>query len=134
MKAAALQALLDESGMNRFMGVQLQQWDAEQQQLTLRMPARNELQGGAGPGHFHGGAVGALIDTATTYAVLATGVTDSPTVSYRVDLLRPATGAALVVRASVRRIGRTLATVDAEVEDDQQRLVALGRATLAVRG
>jgi acyl-coenzyme A thioesterase PaaI-like protein len=52
-----------------------------------------------------------------------------PTINFRVDFLRPSTGAFLVVMASVRRIGRTVAVAiaDVEVYDDQNCLTTTGR-------
>jgi uncharacterized protein (TIGR00369 family) len=127
-----VQEELKESGMVRFMQLQCTHWDATVRCLTLEMPYRDELQGGAGIGHFHGGAIGALIDTAATYAVLASGAPHAPTANYRIDLLRPvANGATAVAVAMVKRIGRTLALVDVELSA-QDKLCALGRVTFVV--
>ena len=52
-----------------------------------------------------------------------------PTMNLRVDYLRPASGSALTGKAVVRRAGRTVAIVDIDVFDDQNRLVAVGRGT-----
>jgi len=54
-----------------------------------------------------------------------------PTINLRTDYLRPALGEFLTAVARVRRSSRTLAVVDIEVVDDQDRLVALGRGTYA---
>ena len=52
-----------------------------------------------------------------------------PTMNFRTDYLRPAIGEALTAVARVRRAGKTTATVDVELLDDDKRLVALGRGT-----
>jgi len=52
-----------------------------------------------------------------------------PTINLRVDYLRPGTGTFLEARATVRRLGRTIATADIDVFDDQERLCAIGRGT-----
>jgi uncharacterized protein (TIGR00369 family) len=49
--------------------------------------------------------------------------------NFRTDYLRPAIGETLTAVARVRRAGKTTATVDIEVLDDENRLVALGRGT-----
>ena len=49
--------------------------------------------------------------------------------NFRTDYLRPAVGGALTAVARVRRAGKTAATVDVDVLDDENRLIALGRGT-----
>ena len=127
-----LQASLDEPGFCSLLGCRANAWNTETQTLTLTMKAKPEFDGGAGPGHLHGGAIGAFVDTAATFAVLATGVERCPTVNYRVDLLRPVIDSGLRGEARVRRRGRMLAVVDVDVYDDADRLAAVGRATFAI--
>ena len=68
-------------------------------------------------GYFHGGVVGALADAAAAYAgftLLPTSATIL-TVEYKVNLLSPARGEALVSRGHVLKGGRTLIVVRADV-------------------
>lgn len=118
--------------MAAFMGITVHDWRIDERTLVLHMPMRSELGGGAGPRHLHGGAIGALIDTAATFVVLACGHPNCPTVNYRVDLLRPAVDTTLAAEAVARRIGRWIAVSDVDVHDDSGRLVAIGRATFFV--
>lgn len=129
---ADIQNWLDETGMIRFMGIQAISWDAPAGQLVLRMPMRDELQGGAGAGHMHGGAIGALADTAATFVFLAAGSEQAPTANYRLDLLRPVVNSGLTATARIRRAGRTLGISDVDLTDDQDRLVAVARATFVL--
>ena len=46
----------------------------------------------------------------------------------RVDYLRLAAGSEIVAVATVVKLGRTIGVVDIRITDDQQRLVAIGRA------
>jgi uncharacterized protein (TIGR00369 family) len=46
----------------------------------------------------------------------------------RVDYLRLAGGTVLVAVATVIKLGRTIGVVDVRIDDDQKRLVAIGRA------
>ena len=46
----------------------------------------------------------------------------------RVDYLRLAGGTQLLSTATVVKLGRTIAVSDVRIVDDQQRLVAIGRA------
>ena len=123
---------LENTPLASFTGITLQSWNSPNQELVLHMPMRPELGGGAGSGHMHGGAIGMLIDTAATFVVLASGHEGTPTVNYRVDLLRPVVKSGLTAHAKARRIGRSIAVSDVDVYDDAERLVAIGRGTFLV--
>lgn len=127
-----IQSMIDETGMTSFMGVKVVEWDETNQKLTLKMPMRDELQGGAGQGHMHGGAIGSLIDTAATFVFIAAGVEQCPTANYRIDFMRPVVNSSLTVTATIRRRGRTLGVSDADAFDDAGKLVATGRATFVM--
>ncbi len=76
-------------------------------------------------GFFHGGAIGALADTAGGYAsmtVLPLGA-DVVTLEYKINFLRPAAGERLIAEGSVLRAGRsvTVARVDVFVVADGRR-------------
>ena len=123
----ALQALNDGSPFHQFCQLQVDGVDADAQAITVTMPMRPEFERRAGTGQWHGGPIAALIDTAGDYAlalILGAGV---PTINYRTDYLRPAMNTALHARATVRRAGRTVGVVDIDINDDQGRLVAVGR-------
>ncbi|MEM1229607.1 MAG: PaaI family thioesterase [Pseudomonadota bacterium] len=99
--------------------------------LILRLPLTDVARRAPAAEQFHGGAIASLIDTAGDYAVallLGGGV---PTINFRVDFLRPASGAYLLAAATVRRQGRTVSVADVDVFDPQQRLCAVGRGTYA---
>lgn len=133
MTREQLQAWLDERGLTRFMASRITAFDAQAQTIEVTVDRREELEGGVGEGHWHGGAIASLIDTAATFAVLGAGAPQAPTASVHVDLIRPATTPVLIARAVVRRMGRTLAIVDADAYDAEDRLVATGRLTFVVR-
>jgi uncharacterized protein (TIGR00369 family) len=93
------------------------------------MAMRAEFERRLGTGQFHGGPIAAFIDSVGDYAIgmpLGGGV---PTINLRIDYLRPALGTSLSATARVRRAGRTVALVDVDVYDEQQKLVAVGRGT-----
>lgn len=83
--------------------------------VTIRLAHRPEL--GQQHGFFHGGVVGTLADTAGGYASFSLfGAEDSVlTVEYKINLMAPAAGEALVVRGEVLRSGRTLTVARADV-------------------
>lgn len=111
-----------------FMGLELVSAYPEKGEIVMKMPMRPEFErGGPIGGQFHGGPVSALIDTVGDFAVALVAKGGVPTINFRVDFLRPSTGAFLVAKAAVRRIGRTVAIADVDVYDDQNRLTAIGR-------
>lgn len=81
----------------------------------------------------HGGALATCVDTATWYAVVSAVGGDWVVSGLHVDFLRPVSAGTYRVVARCRRAGRTTAVADVEIApaDDPDRLVALGRATLA---
>ncbi len=66
---------------------------------------------------FHGGVTGAIADTAAGYAAysLMPAGASVLTTEYKINLLAPAEGEALVARAEVAKSGRTLTVVTADV-------------------
>lgn len=86
-------------------------------------------------GFVHGGAVGAIADSAAGYAALSampagTGVL---TTEFKINLLAPAAGDRLIAHGKVVKAGRTLTLAQAEVFAEaggQRKLIALLTATL----
>ena len=123
-----MQAWLEGSPFIRFMNLTVESVDTEQGEVVMTMPMRPEFErGGPMKGQFHGGPIAALIDTVGDFAVAAVVNGGVPTINFRVDYLRPSSGAKLTARAIARRIGRTVGVVDVDVTDEQGRLTAIGR-------
>jgi uncharacterized protein (TIGR00369 family) len=97
----------------------------------MRAAMRPEFERGRGTGQWHGGPIAAIIDTVGDYALVMLLGRPLPTVNFRVDYLRPAIDAALIVTAKVRRSGRLVGVVDIDVTNEADQLVAVGRATYA---
>jgi uncharacterized protein (TIGR00369 family) len=68
-------------------------------------------------GYFHAGVSGAIADSACGYAAYTLMPRDATvlTVEYKINLLAPAEGDALIARASVVRSGKTLKICTADV-------------------
>ena len=124
----ALQARIDRAPFNAWLGLELQDWGHGT--IALRLRTRPEVLGHAAINALHGGILASILDTACSMAVVTATGESVYTVDIRVDFLRPATAEVYTIQAKVARLGRTLATADAEViaEDGQQ--VACGRAVL----
>lgn len=100
----------------------------------VRLPRRPEVM--QQHGHVHGGAVGAVADTAMGYAAFSLMPEGAAVVSveYKISFLRPARGALLLARARVVKPGRTLVFVAAELfavdADGREAACASATATM----
>ncbi|WP_419941744.1 PaaI family thioesterase [Candidatus Palauibacter sp.] len=95
--------------------------------VVLRMTMRPDLTRDGTI--YHGGPIASLIDIAGDMAVAVRAGGGVPTISLRVDYLRPCTGPRLLATARLRRYGRTISVSDVDVRDDQGRLCVVGRGT-----
>ena len=86
------------------------------------------------PTGYHGGVIATVIDVAGDFvvAIKCNGV-GIPTINLAIDYLRSADAIDLIIHARVRRAGRTIAVVDIDVEDDDGRLIAIGRGTYGTK-
>lgn len=126
-----LAALLGSAPFHQQMGYELGETDPEKGMAEVLQPFQPGVCRMAGSEQIHGGVIASLIDVAGTFAMVAYLNKGVPTVDLRVDYLRPAAGTELRARATVRKAGRTVGTVDIEVTDSSDRLIAIGRALFA---
>lgn len=131
LTGAEVQAIFDASPFIGWLGLKVLALDHERQEITVRMDLRPELERRRGSRQFHGGPIAAFIDVTGDFAVGMLAGGGVPTVNLRTDYLRPAIGDSLTATARVRRSSRTLAVVDIDVRDGEERLVAIGRGTYA---
>jgi uncharacterized protein (TIGR00369 family) len=124
-----VQAIFDRSPFIGWLGLKVIALDHESQEITVRMAMRPEFERRPGTKQFHGGPIAAFIDTTGDFAIGMLVGGGVPTINLRTDYLRPGIGDALTAVARVRRTGKTVAVVDIEVLDDEEKLVALGRGT-----
>jgi uncharacterized protein (TIGR00369 family) len=129
LTGAEVQAIFDASPFIGWLGLKVAALDHERQEITVRMDMRPELERRPGSRQFHGGPIAAFIDITGDFAIGMLVGGGVPTINLRTDYLRPAIGASLTATARVRRSSRTLAVVDIEVRDSEDRLVAIGRGT-----
>ena len=86
-------------------------------------------------GFIHGGAIGAIADSAAGFAALSLMPPDAGvlTTEFKINLLAPATGEAIIARGKVLKSGRTLTLAQSEVfaiNKGETKLIAFLTATL----
>jgi uncharacterized protein (TIGR00369 family) len=107
-------------------------------EVDIRLPFRADLT--QQHGFLHAGAMTTVVDSACGYAALTLMAPDAAVLSveFKVNLLAPGRGEAVIARARVLKPGRTLTVVRGDVlamEGGEERLVATMLATMmAVRG
>jgi uncharacterized protein (TIGR00369 family) len=96
--------------------------------VTIHLSVRPELCRIAGRPEVHGGVIAALVDI-TGHATIAAKLHHTvATIDLRVDYLRLAGGTELRAVGTIVKVGRTIGIVDIRMTDDQDRIVAIGRA------
>ena len=80
----------------------------------------------------HGGVIATLVDVTGVWTIAAGGGLPGPTVDMRVDFLRTARCETHVARGRLIRIGRNFAVIDVRVENEEGRVVAVGRSLFSV--
>lgn len=129
LSAAEIQAMLDVSPFNKFLGLTVTSADAAKQEVTMRSELRAEFERKPGSKQWHGGVIASVIDTVGDFAVGMMVGRGLPTVNFRVDYLRPAIDTALIAVSRVRRAGKSVGVADVDVFNEKGVLLAIGRGT-----
>ena len=101
--------------------------------VDIRLPFRDDLT--QQHGFLHAGTIAAIADSACGYAALTLMPSDAAVLSieFKVNMLAPAKGDAIVARAQVIRSGRTIVVCRADVyalKGADQKLVAAMQGTM----
>jgi uncharacterized protein (TIGR00369 family) len=129
MTETLLREALATGPFQQFLGLELDTYDAAEARVALRARWRPAFERGPGSLQWHGGVLAALVDIAGDFALIARLGRGVPTIDLRVDYLRPAIDTDLLARARALRVGRSVGTVDVELVDKADAIVAAGRGT-----
>ena len=120
--------------MNTFMNLQLRNFDCASGRAVVGMPFRKELGNMHDNSGVHGGALAALIDAVSNFAVaIHTGGEKTLTSNLRVDYLAWARAETIVCEAQVVKCGRRSALVDVELRRESGEVLSVGRVSLSHR-
>lgn len=103
--------------------------------VTIRLPFRDDLC--QQHGFLHAGAIAAVADSACGYAALSLMPAEAGVLSieFKINMLAPAKGDAIIARGTVIRAGRTIMVCRADVHaviGAEQKLVAAMQGTMMV--
>jgi uncharacterized protein (TIGR00369 family) len=124
--------LASEQGLDGLLGLELTELSADR--VRARLPVRDELRQPLGI--THGGVYAAIAESLAcrgTDSAVAPAGRAAVGLSNQTNLLRPISQGRILATAVPKHRGRTTWIWEVEFLDDEQRLCALSRVTIAVR-
>jgi uncharacterized protein (TIGR00369 family) len=122
---AKLQAVIDRSSFNRWLGMQVLCVDSEK--VTLGIRWRDELVSSPERQSIHGGVIAALVDCCADYVIAAQIGRPVPTIDLHIDYHKVAKPGDLTATATITHLGNSMGVASVLVNDAQNQLIASGR-------
>ena len=122
-----VQALVTRAPFHRWLGLTVTAFGDDS--IEIKAKWREEWVVNTERGITHGGVLAALIDLAADWAMVKQIGRGVPTIDMRVDYHRPALRGDLTARGRIIRIGAQFSTAEAQIFDQDGKLVASGRGT-----
>lgn len=126
----AMQAMVDRSSFNRWLGMRVVSID--EHELCMKIRWRDELVSSPERQSTHGGVIAALIDCSADYVIAATIGHALPTLDLHIDYHRVALPGDLLAKASITHLGAKLGVAKAHITDGKGQLIASGRGMYMV--
>jgi uncharacterized protein (TIGR00369 family) len=131
--AARVRASFDTQKLMTTLGAKLETVEAGA--VSIRLPFRDDLT--QQHGFIHAGAIASVADSACGYAALSLMPADAGVLSieFKVNMLSPATGEAIIARGEVIRAGKKIMVCRADVfsiNGGEEKLVAAMQGTMMV--
>ncbi len=128
-----IQERISRSKFHQLFRPEVLEVDNDAMSLAIKVHMCSEFERQPDTGQWHGGVLASLIDTSGCYALMLVAGGQILTLNFSTDFIRLATSDHLIVRAKVRRVGRTVGFVDVEIDDAMGQTVAAGKACYAIR-
>ena len=133
LTVADIQERIGRSRFHQLFRPEVLEVDNEEMSVAIKVHMCPEFERQPDTGQWHGGVLGSLIDTVGCYALMLVADGQMLTLNFSTDFLRLASSDHLIVHAKVRRVGRTVGFVEAEINDPKGNTVAAGKACYAIR-
>jgi uncharacterized protein (TIGR00369 family) len=125
--AADVQEIIDRSAFLSWLGISVLNLGDET--IEVRATWRSEWVANPLVGQTQGGILAALVDFAACFALMNSIGRPAMTIDMRTDFHRAAKKCDLIARGRVIKLGKQVSVCEAEILDDQGRLIASGRGT-----
>lgn len=130
MTAADVEAKLLRGPFHQWLGLKVTELGEDT--ITITATWRPEWVVNADAGYTHGGILATLVDLTADWALVSRTGRGVPTVDMRVDYHRPAMQHDLTCKGRVVKLGKGMSVCEAEIFDDNGKLLASGRGVYAM--
>src|SRR5713226_2970867 len=120
-------ALITRGPYHQWLGLEVV--GGSEEGIELRAKWREEWVVNPDRRYTHGGILAALVDLAADWAMVSRTGRGVPTIDLRVDYHAAAMPGDLIARGKIIRFGSQFSTAEAQVLDEQGKLLASGRGT-----